>query len=373
MQQRKIIHVDMDCFYAAVEIKFRPHLKGKPVGVGGSPDGRGVLTTANYEARKFGVRSAMPSRQAMKLCPELILIRPDFSRYKAESEHVREILGRYASVVEPLSLDEAYIDVTDSPHEGGSATRIAARIRREIKAETGLAASAGVAPNKFLAKIASDLNKPDGLAVIRPDQIDAFMKNLPVEKIWGVGKVTAEKMNGLGIHTCGDLQKLPVERLQEVFGSWGHQLFEFSRGIDNREVSNDRERKSLSVEETYGQDLVTRNDCLAALGPLYEDFAERMEKYRARGDEEKGQIAKSAVVKVKFVNFRSKGRERKWDKVELPSLDVFRELLEEALDGETLCVRLLGVGVRFNSKPSSRSAKRSAEKSDSSQLSLLGD
>lgn len=363
----KIIHVDMDCFYAAVEIKFRPHLKGKPVAVGGSPGGRGVLTTANYEARKFGVRSAMPSGRALRLCPDLILIRPDFSKYKAESQHVRQILARYSANVEPLSLDEAYIDVTDSPHEGGSATRIAERIRREIKAETGLTASAGVAPNKFLAKIASDLNKPDGIAVIRPEQIDAFMKTLPIEKIWGVGKVTAEKMNRLGIRTCSDLQTFSIERLAELFGSWAPQLYNFARGIDDREVSNDHQRKSLSVEETYGQDLVTRSDCLNALGPLFDDFAERMEKFRARGDEEKNKLAKSVVVKVKFVNFRAKGRERKWDKLELPTLEVFRELLEEALDGETLAVRLLGVGVRFSSKP----AVKTAKKSDSSQLSLL--
>ena len=365
----KIIHIDMDCFYAAVEIKFRPHLKGKPVAVGGSPGGRGVLTTANYEARKFGVRSAMPSGRAMKLCPDLILIRPDFSKYKAESEHVRKILGRYSAIVEPLSLDEAYIDVTDSPHEDGSATRIAERIRREIKAERGLTASAGVAPNKFLAKIASDLNKPDGIAVIRPDQIEAFMANLPIEKIWGVGRVTAEKMNRLGINTCGDLQKFSLEKLAALFGSWAPQLYGFSRGIDTRQVSSDHERKSLSVEETYGQDLVTRKECLDALGPLYEDFSERMEKYRARGEEEKNQVARSVVVKVKFVNFRSKGRERKWEKPGLPPLAVFRELLEKALDGETLGVRLLGVGVRFSSK----SAGKSEKKSDSSQLPLLAE
>jgi DNA polymerase-4 len=358
----------MDCFYAAVEIKFQPHLKGKPVAVGGSPDGRGgVLTTANYEARKFGVRSAMPSARAMKICPDLILVRPDFAKYKAESKKVREILERYSKLVEPLSLDEAYIDVTDSQFEGGSATRIAERIRREIKEETGLTASAGVASNKFLAKIASDLNKPDGISVIRPDQIESFMKNLPIEKIWGVGKVTAEKMKVLGIHTCGELQAYSVAKLVELFGSWGPQLYDFARGIDTREVSNDRERKSLTVEETYGHDLVTRNASLAALTPLYQDFVERMIQYRGRGIEERDQIAKSIVVKIKFENFRQKGRERKWDSLETPSLDTFRDLLEQALDGETLGVRLLGLGVRFTSK------SPAAKPSDSSQLSLLGD
>jgi DNA polymerase-4 len=262
---------------------------------------------------------------------------------------VREILGRYAAVVEPLSLDEAYIDVTDSPHEGGSATRIAERIRREIKAETGLTASAGVAPNKFLAKIASDLRKPDGLAVIRPEQIEAFMKSLAVEKIWGVGKVTAEKMHRLGIRTCGDLQAYSIPQLVEMFGSWGPQLFEFARGIDRRRVSNDRERKSLSVEETYSEDLVTRGQAMRALVSLYEDFRERMEKYRARGEDESEQLTRSVVVKVKFRNFRSKGRETKWSAREIPPLSLFEELLGQALDGETLGVRLLGLGAKFTS------------------------
>jgi DNA polymerase IV len=194
------------------------------------------------------------------------------------------------------------------------------------------------------------------------------MINLPIEKIWGVGKVTAEKMNRLGIRTCGDLQKFSVAQLGEMFGSWGPQLYEFARGIDNRRVSNDRERKSLSVEETYGEDLVTRGEAMRAVISLYEDFRERMEKYRARGDEERDQLVRSVVVKVKFVNFRSKGRERKWDKSELPSLSVFEELLGEALDGETLGVRLLGVGVKLASEPKVKSAGRIE---DGPQMSLM--
>lgn len=344
----------MDCFYAAVEIKFRPHLKGKPVAVGGSPEGRGVLTTANYEARQFGVRSAMSSAKALKLCPDLILIRPDFSKYKSESQKVRRILERYSATIEPLSLDEAYLDVTGSEIEGGSATRIAERIRREIQNETGLTASAGVAPNKFLAKIASDLKKPDGLAVIRPDQIDTFVQTLPVQKIWGVGKVTAEKMNRFGIKTCGDLQTYSVAKLTELFGNWGPTLYDYARGIDCREVASSRERKSLSVEETYIGDLKSIGEAKDALVSLYEDFRERLEKYRNRGNFEKNQIARSMVVKVKFNNFRVKGHERKWDLTETPPLKEFEKLLEETLAGETLGVRLLGVGVRFASKPSAR-------------------
>lgn len=377
---RKIIHIDMDCFYAAVEIKFRPDLKGKPVAVGGSPEGRGVLTTANYEARQFGLKSAMSSAQAVKLCPDLILIRPDFSKYKLESSRVRAILERYSPLIEPLSLDEAYLDVTETadpdstsdytmrldPGERGSATRIAERIRREILNETGLTASAGVAPNKFLAKIASDLKKPNGLAVIRPAQVAAFMVGLPVGKIWGVGRVTAQKMNSLGIFTCGDLQKYSLSELGAMFGSWGERLYGFARGEDDREVSSSRERKSLSVEETYFEDLRTRGAQLAAMGPLYEDFRERIEKYRARGDDEQAQVARSIVVKVKFVDFKTKGHERKWDRVELPPLSVFEELLEEAMAGETRAVRLLGLGVRFSSKSSGRSRASGGKKSRSS-------
>ncbi len=266
VDSRKIIHIDMDCFYAAVEVKYQPRLKGKPVAVGGSPDGRGgVLTTANYEARQFGVKSAMTSNQALRLCPELILVPPDFSKYKAESAKVRMILERYTDLIEPLSLDEAYLDVTgprlnDGSFQTVSATRIAQQIRNEIKTELQLTASAGVAPNKFLAKIASDLNKPDGIAVIRPEEVERFVETLPVEKIWGVGKVTAEKLKRKGLSTCGDLQKLSLKRLVDEFGSWGAQLYDYSRGIDHRVVKAERERKSLTVEETYNHDLVLRRD-----------------------------------------------------------------------------------------------------------------
>ncbi|MDX9731387.1 MAG: DNA polymerase IV [Bdellovibrionales bacterium] len=355
MGSRKIIHIDMDCFYAAVETKFQPHLKGKPVAVGaisidGTPGGRGgVLTTANYEARQFGVKSAMPSARALRLCPDLILIPPDFQKYRAESRKVRAILERYSQKIEPLSLDEAYLDVTDSPFENGSATRIAARIRREIQEETGLTASAGVAPNKFLAKIASDLKKPDGLSVIRPEQVEAFVRALPVEKIWGVGKVTARKMHSLGIRTCLDLQRYSVAQLTELFGSWGTQLYDFARGVDSREVSTDRERKSLTVEWTYSKDFTNRQEIIKALEPLYADFVERLAAYRARGEDEREQLSRSIVIKLKFSDFRQKGRERKWESLETPKLEAFQELVEAALDGETLGVRLIGLGVRLAS------------------------
>lgn len=364
MKPRKIIHLDMDCFYAAVETKFRPDLRGKPLGVGGSPNGRGVLTTANYEARAFGVRSAMASARAVKLCPQLIIVPPDFSKYRAESRKAREIFARYTDRIEPLSLDEAYLDVTGVAIEGGSATRIAMAIRQSIKDELGLTASAGVAPNKFLAKVASDMNKPDGLTVIRPEDVEAFVEVLPVEKIWGVGKVTASKMHAMGIRTCTDLQKLSLVQLNEKFGRWGNSLYNYARGVDHRLVDEHGERKSLSVEETYGRDLVQRPEIRLKLTDLYDDFRERMVKYGARAGDETAPM-RSAHVKIKFTDFRVKGRERQWTEASIPPLPVFLDLLESILDGETKPLRLLGIGVKFsdsNQKP---------ERGSGLQLSML--
>ncbi len=274
----------MDAFYASVEIKHRPELKGRAIAVGGSPEGRGVIATSSYEARKFGVKSAMASSTAMRLCPHLVILRPDFSKYKLESRMVREIFERFSDKIQPLSLDEAYLDVTGSEHFGGSATRIAEEIRRIIREERGLTASAGVAPNKFLAKVASDMNKPDGCTVIRPADIPEFIVKLPIQKIWGVGKVTAKRMNEKGIFTCGDLQKYSVGELTSMFGYWGPTLFDYARGIDNRIVHEDRERKSLSVEETYYRDLETLEECLEKLPELYEDWYERMQRAQAHDD-----------------------------------------------------------------------------------------
>jgi DNA polymerase-4 len=338
---RKIIHVDMDAFYASVELRDRPELRGKPVAVGGSPDGRGVVATASYEARKFGVRSAMASATAIRLCPQLVFIRPDFSKYKAASIKVREIFERFSAHIQPLSLDEAYLDVTGSDLFAGSATRIAEEIRRLIKLETGLTASAGVAPNKFLAKIASDINKPDGLKVIRPSEIDAFMKPLPIEKIWGVGKVTAKKMKALGIHTCGDLQKYSVAELTGMFGSWGTELHDFSRGIDSRPVRESRERKSLTVEETYGRDLTSLEECLSKVPELYEDWNERMVR---SGDSSR---IRGIVVKFKFNDFKNMTRERVLSSY--PTEKDFRDLVAEAYDVRPDPIRLIGIGVRLES------------------------
>jgi DNA polymerase-4 len=251
---RKILHVDMDAFYASVEQRDKPELQGKPVIVGWAGE-RSVVCAASYEARKFGVRSAMPASRARRLCPEAVFINPDFERYRAVSQHVREIFLRHTALVEPLSLDEAYLDVTTELTGIPTATETAMVIRQEIKSETHLTASAGVAPNKFLAKIASDWRKPDGLFVIKPNQIEQFLVTLPVRKIPGVGKATEAVLTEMGIATVGDLQRFSQADLVERFGKWGTRLFELARGIDESPVVPSRKRKSWSSETTFARDV----------------------------------------------------------------------------------------------------------------------
>lgn len=332
----------MDCFYAAVEVKHRPELKGKALGIGGPPNSRSVLCTASYEARKFGVRAAMPSSQAVRLCPELILIPPHFELYKSESRKVREILERFTNKIEPLSLDEAYLDVTGCKQFSGSATLIAQEIRRLIFTELNLTASAGVAPNKFLAKIASDWKKPNGQFVIRPQDIDQFVIDLPVEKIFGVGKVTAQKMHDLGLYTCGDIQKHTVFQLQQWFGSRALELFRFCRGEDHREVITDWERKSLTVEETFSKDLQTLSECLDRVPGLYDDFFRRLQKgaYENR--------VRGLVVKLKFSDFTQTTHEEVFPHI--PQKKDFMRLLERAWLRKSQPVRLVGLGVRLSSE-----------------------
>lgn len=344
----------MDCFYAAVEVKHRPELRGKPLGVGGPPNSRAVLTTASYEARRFGVRSAMPSSQAVRLCPDLILVRPNFELYKKESRAVREIFRRFTSAIEPLSLDEAYLDVSGSMLCSGSATLIAKEIRKSIFEECRLTASAGIAPNKFLAKIASDWNKPNGQFTIRPEDVADFMPALKIEKIWGVGKVTAKKMHGLGLHTCGDIQKMPLAELTRHFGSRGPELAALARGEDSRRVESSWKRKSLSVEETYGVDIATLKECAAKLPELYQDWEQRMIRSGERDN------IRGIVVKLKFPDFKTTTHEsamRGW-----PVLADFEKLLARAWERRGEPVRLLGIGVRLEGD---------APREESAQLSLL--
>lgn len=343
---RKIIHIDMDCFYAAVELKLRPDLKGKAVAVGGPADSRSVITTASYEARKFGVRSAMPVKQALKLCPHLILLPHHFELYREESRHIRRIMGEYTDKMEPLSLDEAYLDVSDATAHKGSATLIAQEIRQRIFQERNLAASAGVAPNKFLAKVASDWNKPNGIKVIRPEEVAAFVRDLKVEKIHGVGKVMAKKLHDQKIFTCLDLQKREIAELHRLFGSMGTWLHEHAHGIDNREVVTEWETKSVSVEETYDKDIQSLKECEGMIPPLYWEWDRRMVKksYRNR--------IKSIVVKIKFFDFTQTTCETSFHGD--PQVEDFTQLLHKAFQRSPLDlfrpIRLLGIGTKLHSE-----------------------
>ncbi len=239
MTPRKIIHIDCDCFYAAIEMRDDPSLASRPLAVGGAADRRGVIATCNYEARAYGVRSAMASAHALKLCPDLLILRPRMDAYREASRAIHEIFRSYTELIEPLSLDEAYLDVSDCRHFSGSATRIAQDIRRRVWEQLRITVSAGVAPNKFLAKIASDWKKPDGLFVITPDQVEDFVEGLPVDRLHGVGRVTAEKLKRLGIHDCGHLRQWSRVELLREFGVFGERLYSLARGIDQRPVSTD--------------------------------------------------------------------------------------------------------------------------------------
>jgi DNA polymerase-4 len=336
---RKIIHVDMDCFYAAVEVKHRPQLRGLPIGIGGPPDSRSVLCTASYEARKFGVRSAMPSSQAVRLCPDLILIPPHFDLYKQESRAVREIFSQFTDQIQPLSLDEAYLDVTEAAKRFGSATQIAKEIRRKIETELKLTASAGIAPNKFLAKVASDWKKPNGLFVIRPEDIENFVYDLKIEKIFGVGRVTAKKMHDLGLKTCGDIQKTPLWQLIQWFGSRAEHLYDLAHGRDERPVHSHAELKSLSVEETYNRDLTTLSECIGKIAGLYADWEKRMQKPGLR------EKIRGHTVKLRFHDFKvttCEAASREW-----PTPQSFAALIAKAWGRREEPVRLVGVGVRL--------------------------
>ena len=339
---RKIIHCDCDCFYAAVEMRDAPELRGRPVAVGGRAESRGVIATCNYEARAFGVHSAMSTMRAMKLCPQLVLLPPDFERYRSASRQILGIYRDYTPLVEPLSLDEAYLDVSGVTRCQGSATLMAEEIRARIHAEVGITASAGIAPNKFIAKVASDWNKPNGQFVVRPCDVDAFVAALPVKKLFGVGKVTAARLARLGVETCGDLRSWALADLTREFGTFGDRLYSLCRGIDNRAVCPDRIRKSLSVETTYVQDLPDLPACCAALPALIEEFHRRFDRARETRPVHK------AVVKIKFSDFSQTTVECV---ASAPDASVWAGLLKEGYARRGLPVRLLGVGVRFGETP----------------------
>ena len=332
---RAIVHLDMDCFYAAIEVRDRPALRGKPVGVGGARERRGVLTTCNYEARKFGVRSAMPTFMALQRCPKLIVLPTRFDVYRREAALIRGILQRFTNVIEPLSLDEAYLDISAHPGAPGALAQV---IRDMIFQKTKLTCSAGIGPNKLVAKIASEINKPNGQLEVTPNQVPEFMMELPVRKIWGIGAVTEQKLQQLGVKTCGQLQRFTRPELVEHFGKFGMELYDLCRGIDDRPVEPDRPRKSLSTEETFSADLTTIQQCDERLGELFEELmAELAQKEATRN-------VTKIFVKLKFSDFTRTTAERAGLE---PSINAFRSLLTEAFGRTGKPVRLIGVGVRF--------------------------
>lgn len=336
---RKIIHVDMDCFFAAVEMRDNPALRDIPLAIGGSRERRGVISTANYPARKFGVRSAMPTATALKLCPHLTLLPGRFDAYKEASAHIREIFSRYTALIEPLSLDEAYLDVSDSPHCHGSATLMAQEIRATIYRETGLTASAGIAPIKFLAKIASDLNKPNGQYVITPEAVPEFLKTLPLSKIPGVGKVSAGKLEEMGLRTCADVQNSDLAQLLKRFGKFGRVLWERSQGIDEREISSERQRKSVGVERTLAEDIHDWAQCQAIIEQqLYPELERRLASVKP------DLLIARQGVKLKFNDFQLTTQEHVWPKLNKEDLiATARKTWDERRGGRG--VRLVGLHV----------------------------
>ena len=298
---RKIIHIDMDAFFASVEQRDNPALRGRPVAVGGSSR-RGVVAAASYEARAFGVRSAMPSVTALRRCPDLVFVKPRFDIYQQVSRQIRAIFAQHTDLIEPLSLDEAYLDVSTNHHNIASATQIAQLIRADIARETGLTASAGVSYNKFIAKLASDQNKPDGLCVIRPEQGPGFVAGLPIKRFHGVGPRTAEKMAALGITTGADLAAKSEAWLLAHFGSWGSYLYGAAHGIDHRTVRPDRIRKSIGGERTYSEDIWTEDGLRGALETIADIVWERVERAEAQG--------RTVTLKARYANFQTITRAR---------------------------------------------------------------
>jgi DNA polymerase-4 len=338
--KRKIIHIDMDAFYASVEQRDHPEYRGKPLVVGGLPEGRGgVVATASYEARKFGVRSAMPSKQALQLCPHAIFVRPRFAAYKEVSQKIREIFGRYTDLIEPLSLDEAYLDVTNDKLNIGSAIEIAQQIKQAIKDELNLTASAGVSVNKFVAKIASDIKKPDGLTFIGPSSVESFIENLPVEKFYGVGKVTADKMKKQGLFTGADLKKLTENEMIAQFGKAGAFYYRIVRGIDDRDVQPHRETKSMGAEDTFAYDLTGIEEMHAELEKIAKTVHDRLLRYQLKG--------RTITLKIKYSDFRQITRSLSLPNCtnDLDSILNTSKSLLAATDTENSRIRLLGITV----------------------------
>lgn len=336
---RKLIHIDMDAFFASVEQRDNPYYQGKPLVVGGTPDKRGAVAAASYEARRYGIHSAMPSRLAYQKCRHLIFVPPRFEVYKAVSEQIREIFYRYTDLVEPVSLDEAYLDVTVNRLEIPSATLIAQQLKAAIREETGLTASAGVSCNKFLAKMASGANKPDGLYLIVPEEAAVFVETLAIEKFHGIGAVTAAKMQRMGIHIGSDLRERSLEELVGRFGRAGHYFYNIARGIDEREVNPNRIRKSLGVETSFAEDLEDREVMLGELEKLVLALKERLDTHDAAGS--------TLTLKVKYADYRQQTRTRTVDSslVEVERIRAMAKELFALVEVEGQKVRLFGLAV----------------------------
>ena len=339
MTARKIIHIDMDAFYASVEQRDNPDYRGKPIVVGGRPEKRGAVAAASYEARAYGIHSAMPSRTAAQLCPTLIFIRPRFDVYKAVSQQIQQIFFDYTDLVEPLALDEAYLDVTDNKRGMRSAMAIARELKYTIRQQTQLTASAGVSVNKFLAKIASGMDKPDGLYLIAPEQVAPFIATLPIDQFYGVGEVTARKFKALGIHTGADLKQWSAAELVNCFGKMGHYYYQVSRGKDDRPVNPNRIRKSIGAEQSFSTDLSALEDMLNALDIIARQVATRLDRQKRWGY--------TLTLKVKYANYQQITRSRT---ITTPIyqaaviIDLARSLMLTHLD-QTQNVRLLGIAI----------------------------
>jgi DNA polymerase-4 len=336
----KIIHVDMDAFYTSVEQRDHPELRGKPVIVGGSPERRGVVASASYEARKFGVRSAMSSAKAKRLCPRAIFVRPDIAKYRRVSEEIRAIFTSITSLVEPLSLDEAYLDVTENNLGEPLARNVARHIKDRIRKELNLTASAGVGPNKFIAKVASDLRKPDGLVVIPPERVSVFVEKLPVEKLWGVGPATAKRLHSLGLFTAGDIRRASVASLEKELGRFAHFLHALSRGEDDRKVDPNQESKSCGSETTFDHDFSDVWKLEEYLREMADDVAAELKDIERPG--------KTITLKLRYSDFktitRSRTLPRRTDRAEVIA-DVAVDLLRESTDAGRRPARLIGVTV----------------------------
>ncbi len=364
-----ILHIDMDAFYCSVEERDRPELAGKPVIVGGTPEGRGVVAAANYEVRKYGVHSAMPAATARRLCPHAVVLPARHSYYAKVSHQIREIFHRYTPLVEPLSLDEAFLDVRASEALFGSSAQIGRKIKTEIAETLNLVASVGVAPNKFLAKIASDLDKPDGFLVVDPDHVQDFLDPLPVSRLWGVGRVSQKTLHTRGVHTIGALRQLSQAELQKLFGKVGAHLWRLAHGIDDRAVVPDSEAKSISHETTFDVDITDRETLRSWLLELTEQVGQRLRRHQLYG--------RTVQIKIRFADFRTITRAHTLSEPTHITHEIWRvaaALLEQNLSAKHRGVRLLGIGVSgFADESGQVSLFEESEREKQGQIDTLTD